>query len=85
MLHYVLELSHIGSLQWRKVIASFSYRSELIEIVIASYIYRCSLIGIVIASYSYRSRVTKLLSLPTSMPIFLPSGMDMTGHAGLQA
>jgi hypothetical protein len=55
---YIFVLSHNASTLWRKVIASFSYRFGLIEIVIASYSYRSSLKGIVIASYSYRSKVT---------------------------
>jgi hypothetical protein len=57
-IRYIFALSHNDSTLWRKVIASFSYRFGLIEIVIASYSYRSSLIGIVIASYSYRSKVT---------------------------
>ncbi len=44
---------------WREVMASFRYRSGLIEIGIASYSYRPSLIGIVIASYNYHSKVNK--------------------------
>jgi hypothetical protein len=31
-LHYVLELSHNASALWRKVVASYSYRSGFIEI-----------------------------------------------------
>jgi hypothetical protein len=55
------ELSHNASTCGKKIIASFRYRSGLMEIVISFYSYRSSLIGIVIASYSYRSKVTKSL------------------------
>jgi hypothetical protein len=40
ILRYVFALSHNASTLRRNVIASYSYRSRLIEIVIASYIYR---------------------------------------------
>jgi hypothetical protein len=90
MLCYILELSHNASNLWRKVIASFSYRSGLIETLIASYSHRfyshsSSLIGIVFASYSYRSKVTKLLLLLTTTPGFPTCGVDLTSHACLQA
>jgi hypothetical protein len=48
-------LSHNALTLRRKVIASFTYLSRLIEIVIASYSYRFGSIVIVIAAYSYRS------------------------------
>jgi hypothetical protein len=52
---YVFTLSLNALTLRRKVFASYSYRSRLIEIVIASYNYRFGTIGIVIAAYSYRS------------------------------
>jgi hypothetical protein len=67
----------------RKVVASFSYRSWLIEIVIASNTYRSSQIGIVIASYSYRSKVTKSLLLLITKPGFPLSGMNLTCERGI--
>jgi hypothetical protein len=48
-LRYVFALSHNASTLKRKVIASYSYCSGLIEIGIAPYSYRSGLIGIVLA------------------------------------
>jgi hypothetical protein len=76
MLCYVFSLWHNASTLRRKVIASYSYRSGLIEIVIASYNYRSGLIRTVIAAYSYRSKVIKALSLHTDH-------FDNYGHARL--
>jgi hypothetical protein len=61
MLCYGYALSHNASTLRRKVIASFSYRSGLIESLTASYCYHSDLIGIVIADNSYRSNVFKAL------------------------
>ncbi len=55
-LRYVFALSRNASTLMRKVIPSYSYRSELIEIVIASYRYHSDLIRIVIPDNSYRSK-----------------------------
>ncbi len=82
---YVLELSHNASTLCRKVIASFSYRSGLIEIVISSYSYCSNLIAIIIASYTYRSKVTKSLLHLTTMPGFPPSWVDLTCITRLRA
>jgi hypothetical protein len=60
---YFFALSHNASTLRSKVIASYSYRSGLIEIVIAFYSYCSGLIGIVIADNSYRSEVINVLSL----------------------
>ncbi len=56
-LRYVIALSHNAITLRKKVIASYSYRSGLIEIVIASYTYHSGLIGIIIAAYIDRSTV----------------------------
>jgi hypothetical protein len=56
-LAHVFALSHNASTLKRKIIASYSYRSELEEIVIDFYSYRSGLIGIVIAYNSYRPKV----------------------------
>ncbi len=63
----------------RKVIASDSYRSGLIEIIVTSHSYRSSLIGIAIASYSYYSKVTKSLSL---LIIMLHTGFNLITTPG---
>jgi hypothetical protein len=50
--------SQNASSVWRELIAFYSYRSrlmEIVEIVIASYSYRSGLIENIIAFYSYRS------------------------------
>jgi hypothetical protein len=52
-LRYVFELLHNASTLRRQVIASYSYRSGLIEIIIASYRYPFDLTRIVIVSHSY--------------------------------
>jgi hypothetical protein len=54
-LRNVFTLSLNASTLRRKVIASYSYRSGLIEIVIASYSYRSDLIGIVNALGLWKS------------------------------
>jgi hypothetical protein len=60
--------------------ASFRYRSGLIEIAIASFSYRPSLIGIIIASYNYHSKVKKSLSLLITATKFPSSGVDLTAR-----
>jgi hypothetical protein len=79
----------------RKVIASYSYHSGLIEIVVASYNYRSNLKGIVNGSNSFCSKVTKSLLLLIIMlltgyalittPGFSPSGVNLSGHTRLGA
>jgi hypothetical protein len=54
-LRTILALSYNAVTLRRKVIASYSYCSELIEIFIASFSDHFGLIGIIIAAYSYRS------------------------------
>ncbi len=64
---YVFALSHNASTLRRKVVASYCYRSGLIEIVIVSYSYRSGSVGIVIAHNSYGYKVIKALSLLTQV------------------
>ncbi len=49
MSRYVFSFSHNASILKRKVLASYSYRSGLIEIVVASYSNGSGLLGIVTA------------------------------------
>jgi hypothetical protein len=57
--HYCLNTSTLR----RGVIASYSYRSRLVEIVTASYSYCSGLIIMVIIAYIYRTKVIKTSSL----------------------
>jgi hypothetical protein len=56
-LRYIFALLHNASTPKRKVIASYSYLSGLIEIIIFSFSYCYGLIGIVIAYNCFRSKV----------------------------
>jgi hypothetical protein len=79
MLCYGFTLSHNASTLRRKVIASYNYRSGLIESPIASYSYHSDLIGIVIADNSYRSKVIKALSLVTGL-LLITAAMHACGR-----
>jgi hypothetical protein len=56
-LRYIFALSHNASTLRRKVVASYCYRSGLIEIVIVSYSYRSGSVGIALAHNSYCFKV----------------------------
>jgi hypothetical protein len=80
-LYYVYDILHNASILRRKVIASFRYRSGLIEIVVASNGYQSNLIGIVIGSYSYCIKIAKSLSLHITSLRFSLYGINLTSHA----
>ncbi len=79
---YVFALSHNASTLRRKVVASYCYRSGLIEIVIVSYSYRSGSVGIALAHNSYCFKVINYRFLHRSPLITTATQARVRGIGG---